>query len=93
MLFSCPLIALHLGFFRCGGFLFWRLYHRQTGESPMGENSDVLEQTFEWRVVLGLLDKSVKGLCNGLRVVVESDNLSLSLFVDARNHGNNLWLG
>lgn len=59
----------------------------------MGENPDVLEQTFEWRVVLGLLDKSVKGLRNGLRVVVESDNLSLSLFVDARNHGNNLGLG
>lgn len=59
----------------------------------MGEDANVLEQTFEHRVVTCLLDKFVKSIGNGLRVVVESDNLFLSLFVDARNHGNNLGLG
>ena len=59
----------------------------------MGEDANVLEQTLEDRVVPRLLDKFVKSVGNGLRVVVESDNLFLSLFVDARNHGNNLGFG
>lgn len=59
----------------------------------MGEDANILEQTFEHKVVLRLLDKFVKSVGNGLRVVVESDNLFLSLFVDARNHGNNLGFG
>lgn len=59
----------------------------------MGEDANVLEQTLQNRVVTCLLDKFVKSVGNGLRVVVESDNLFLSLFVDARNHGNNLGLG
>ena len=56
----------------------------------MGEDANILEQTFEHKVVTCLLDKFVKSVGNGLRVVVESDNLLLPLFVDARNHGNNL---
>ena len=59
----------------------------------MGEDANILEQTFEDNIVLRLLDKFVKSVCNGLRMVMESDNLFLSLFVDARNHGNNLWFG
>lgn len=59
----------------------------------MGEDANILEQTFEHRVVPCLLDKFVKSVGDGLRVVVESNNLSLPLFVDARNHGNNLGFG
>ena len=55
----------------------------------MGEDANVLEQTFEDNIVLRLLDEFVKSVGDGLRVVVESDNLFLPLFVDARNHGNN----
>ena len=59
----------------------------------MGEDANILEQTFEDNIVLRLLYETIKSLRNGLRVVVESNNLSLSLFVDARNHGNNLGFG
>lgn len=59
----------------------------------MGEDANVLEQVFEDDIVLGLLYEAIKSLRNGLRVVMEGDNLSLSLFVDARNHGNNLGFG
>ena len=58
----------------------------------MCEDADILEQGFEDDIVFGLLNEAVKSLSDGLRVVVESDNLSLSLSVDARNHGNNLGL-
>ena len=59
----------------------------------MGEDANVLEQTFEGNIGLCLLYEAIKGLRDGLRVVVESDNLFLPLFVDARNHGNNLGFG
>lgn len=60
----------------------------------MGEDANILEQVFEDNIVLGLLHETIKSLRDGLRVVVESNNPFLSLFVDTRNHGNNLgfWL-